>query len=57
MRATIKDLLESMLEEYKLDNDCKDDLIHDYADRILDVFDEEEDEEFYFTSVDSVFID
>lgn len=47
MKATIKDLLESMIDEYLLDEDSRDSIVYDYADRIFDLFVDENDENDY----------
>lgn len=47
MKATIKDLLESMIDEYLLDEDSRDSIVYDYADRIFDLFVDETDNEDY----------
>lgn len=47
MKATIKDLLESMIDEYLLDEDSRDSIVYDYADRIFDLFVDETDNENY----------
>lgn len=47
MKATIKDLLESMIDEYLLDEDSRDSIVYDYADRIFDLFVDETDNESY----------
>lgn len=46
MRYEIRDLLESLVDEVKLNEESKDDIIHEYVRRILDLVADEEPNSF-----------
>lgn len=47
MKAKIKDLLESLISEVSLDEENTDVIIHEYAERILDILDDNDSDIFY----------